>query len=363
MANKESRAISEANVIEAAHIWRSQPGRGGFGPSTTYDVIVGKQSYPPKAIASIANELAGNGELRPQDFPGAFGGKWHRTLDSLGFKISDKNGNLLNLASVNTPVLKNLQNDTRFKKSQRAFLVTGKPANNKINEAHVKKNRSGYWYFAGDREAVKGDALFILLPDPEGAGGYPRKLFGGLLSKNPVRSADGKVCFFVAKFHALHPVEANVKHFLGGVVPPQGDTVLTMWNGVAPVRKFKPAAGMDDFEESAFPEGKKRYKLHVSRERSTKLVRQAKARRMEQKGKLECEVCRLDFAKRYGPKGSGFIEGHHTIPVSTLKEGDKTDMLDLALVCSNCHSMLHRMKPLISVAELRELIATHADTL
>ncbi len=44
--------------------------------------------------------------------------------------------------------------------------------------------------------------------------------------------------------------------------------------------------------------------------------------------------------------GSDFIEGHHTVPISELKGEVKTKVKDVALVCSNCHRMLHRRRPL-----------------
>ncbi|GAE32694.1 hnh endonuclease [Halalkalibacter hemicellulosilyticusJCM 9152] len=59
-------------------------------------------------------------------------------------------------------------------------------------------------------------------------------------------------------------------------------------------------------------------------------------------GRLFCEICNFDFYKKYGELGGDFIEGHHTIPVSELEEGHKTNVKDIVLVCSNCHRMLHR---------------------
>ena len=358
MVTKVKKPITKKHVLEAAQVWREQPGRGGFRLSTKYDIIIGTRAYPPKAIISIANECAGNGKLTPQDFKGAGNGKWHQMLRDLGFDINAKDEQIESVHSPAGSLRRNFETHVLFKKSLRGFLVTGTAKNDVLNIQQIKKNRTGDWFFAADRVARKGDALFILLPDPHGVGGYPRRLFGGVLSKNPVREANGKVCFFVVKFHALPSIVGEVKQFLGGVLPPQGDRVLTLWDDVAAIATFKPALGMADLEQTAFPEGKRSYKLHVSRERSAKLVKLAKADRMQKAGKLECDVCEIDFAIRYGPKGAGFIEAHHTIPVSTLKKGDETDVSDLALVCSNCHSMLHRMQPRLGIDQLRDLLLT-----
>ena len=107
-------------------------------------------------------------------------------------------------------------------------------------------------------------------------------------------------------------------------------------------------------EESAFPEGREKFRQHRYRERDGKIVQRAKAQRLAKTGKLECEVCQLDFARRYGERGRGFIEAHHKLPVSLLDGAKRTKVEDLALVCSNCHRMLHRGQPLLTVEQLRE---------
>jgi len=60
--------------------------------------------------------------------------------------------------------------------------------------------------------------------------------------------------------------------------------------------------------------------------------------------------------RRYGNRGIGFIECHHTKPVSMLDGKSTTRIEDLALVCSNCHRMIHRTRPWMSVDELRMAI-------
>jgi len=113
-----------------------------------------------------------------------------------------------------------------------------------------------------------------------------------------------------------------------------------------------------DPEEMLFPEGRGSYRLHRQIERNSQLVKAAKAK-AKQEGRLYCWVCDFDFAKRYGERGEGFIEAHHTIPVSQLGENATTRVDDLAMVCSNCHRMLHRT-PWLSIEELRALWGTYA---
>jgi len=106
-----------------------------------------------------------------------------------------------------------------------------------------------------------------------------------------------------------------------------------------------------DEEESEFPEGKVLYRVHKKRERNSKIVKQKKS----QATSLACEVCGFDFSTVYGELGEGFIECHHTKPVSEYKPNEKTKLSDLALVCSNCHRMLHRRRPWLGISELRFL--------
>lgn len=114
-------------------------------------------------------------------------------------------------------------------------------------------------------------------------------------------------------------------------------------------------AGVDDGMQDA-PEGRLLTRIHVVRERSRKLVESKRKQAIQRFGKLACEACGFDFAVHYGAHGKEFIECHHTKPVFTLSPGDKTHLDDLALVCSNCHRMIHRREPWLSIAGLRKLI-------
>jgi len=101
--------------------------------------------------------------------------------------------------------------------------------------------------------------------------------------------------------------------------------------------------GPGDDEEGTVEaeEGRLLTRLHRTRERSRKLVEQCKQKALAELGRLRCEVCQFDFEEHYGDRGRGFIEAHHTKPVETLVEGSKTRLEDLALLCANCHRMVH----------------------
>ena len=108
---------------------------------------------------------------------------------------------------------------------------------------------------------------------------------------------------------------------------------------------------------NGFPEGKLKEKLHLSRERNSELVRKAKNVALKRDGFLKCACCNFDFFATYGEVGKGFIEAHHTKPLSSLHEdGEETIIDDLVLVCSNCHRMLHRRRPWLEMDELSKLL-------
>ena len=109
-----------------------------------------------------------------------------------------------------------------------------------------------------------------------------------------------------------------------------------------------------DFAEAE--EGRILTRLHRSRERSPELVARKKASTLKVHGRLQCEACSFDFEAQYGLRGSGFIEAHHTKPLHALSPGDKTRLEDLALLCSNCHRMIHARRPWLTVEDLKQII-------
>ena len=111
----------------------------------------------------------------------------------------------------------------------------------------------------------------------------------------------------------------------------------------------------NDEDEAA--EGRVLTRMHHYRERDPRIVQRKKEDVLAKTGGLKCEVCTFDFSTVYGEMGAGFIECHHTKPIASLKAGDRTKLSELALVCANCHRMLHRPKHWLSLAELRAVLA------
>jgi len=71
----------------------------------------------------------------------------------------------------------------------------------------------------------------------------------------------------------------------------------------------------------------------------------------------QCLVCGLDFFKKYGLLGRDYIEVHHRIPVSEMGGSYRVDPInDLVPVCANCHAMLHRENPPLTIETLKSII-------
>lgn len=67
-----------------------------------------------------------------------------------------------------------------------------------------------------------------------------------------------------------------------------------------------------------------------------------------------CQVCGLNFEEAYGELGKEFIEVHHLHPVSQ-GECKVNPIEDLVPLCSNCHSMIHRMDDVSDWKGLKEI--------
>lgn len=77
---------------------------------------------------------------------------------------------------------------------------------------------------------------------------------------------------------------------------------------------------------------------HKSIERCPKIIRQVK----NVLGYI-CQVCLINLEEKYGAIGKEYIEAHHLKPVH-LNKGtqQKRNVSDFAVLCPNCHRMIHR---------------------
>jgi predicted HNH restriction endonuclease len=113
---------------------------------------------------------------------------------------------------------------------------------------------------------------------------------------------------------------------------------------------------MDEPEIVEAEEGRVLTRMHRIRERSRSLVEQCKKAALKAHGKLACQACGFDFSIKYGDLGIGIIEVHHIKPVHTLTEGNKTKLEDLALLCANCHRVVHSSRRWLTVEQVKAAI-------
>jgi len=77
---------------------------------------------------------------------------------------------------------------------------------------------------------------------------------------------------------------------------------------------------------------------------------------------LSCKVFNIDFESLYGDIGVGFIHVHHIVDIASIGcEYMVNPEKDLVPVCPNCHAMLHRTTPAMSVNQLKEKIASNKE--
>ncbi|MFF0302491.1 HNH endonuclease [Streptomyces sp. NPDC004562] len=108
----------------------------------------------------------------------------------------------------------------------------------------------------------------------------------------------------------------------------------------------------DDFSA---PEGRLLLRRHRARERSKRLRKKKIDSVLRSGGTLACEACGFDFEDVYGERGLGYVECHHVVPLHEVGEA-QTKLSDLALICANCHRMIHRRAPWPTPAELRAAV-------
>jgi 5-methylcytosine-specific restriction protein A len=71
---------------------------------------------------------------------------------------------------------------------------------------------------------------------------------------------------------------------------------------------------------------------------------------------FSCFGCGYKMDEIYGPIGSGVIHVHHLVPLADLTGPVKVDpILDLVPLCPNCHNIVHRVSPPLSIKALQDL--------
>jgi 5-methylcytosine-specific restriction protein A len=100
---------------------------------------------------------------------------------------------------------------------------------------------------------------------------------------------------------------------------------------------------------------KKKYKMHFRIERQGNLGKRVKKRQG-----LRCKACGIDYGEKYGKIGQSCVDAHHLTPLSTLEADTEISSdidKDFAVLCANCHRMIHRMSDPSNIKALRDILS------
>lgn len=165
--------------------------------------------------------------------------------------------------------------------------------------------------------------------------GYPGKPTNGGRRDKEV------IARFLAEPEVMHELAESIRTAVASGEPPG----------------FPSDVGYDGESEM---EGRYLLRWHAYRERNQALRRRKIASVVAVGRPLACEVCLFDFGEFYGDRGHGYIECHHVEPLHV--DGARVrSIADLALLCSNCHRMIHTRPPWPTPAELREIVRRHSS--
>ncbi|MFD7066637.1 HNH endonuclease [Streptomyces sp. NPDC059913] len=300
----------------------------GYKPATGYLLLHEERTYDSKAIAGVAHKFDQGRALRPDELSG---GRSHaaRWLARLGFTIRSSRSPdwtrdeiilACDLAMANG--WKRLEFDDPRVVELSALLQT-MPIHPEELRNELFRNPNG----------VARKTVDITCRHPS----YTGKPTNG-------NSLDVEVMNdFLARPAEMVMVAKRIRH---GLVA--GD-----------FQELSPEVEEDD--DYGAPEGRLLLRLHRSRERNRALRKRKIDAVLRQGRRLACEACGFDFEHVYGDRGSGYIECHHVVPLHEAGEG-RTKLSDLALICANCHRMIHRRAPWPTPEELRVSIEQkHAD--
>jgi HNH endonuclease len=127
--------------------------------------------------------------------------------------------------------------------------------------------------------------------------------------------------------------------------------------------RFKQEQDHDEpeIDELSSLEGKRKLRVHLRAERDRALAIKKKELVLRKSGCLRCEVCEFDFSASYRDTKLPFAEVHHTNPLGGGIER-RTRLSDLAILCSNCHRMIHRTEPMLDVPSFKRRCLTTRST-
>ncbi|MCY1042128.1 HNH endonuclease [Corallococcus sp. bb12-1] len=207
----------------------------------------------------------------------------------------------------------------------------------------LPRSRPGDWYLVGVAEKALGTTEIEFHHTAQNGTAlrwnYPPRKHDGLNAKRAKRFA---AKYPLGQAHIAFPTSVDaVSIFVEEIQELVADRRRADALGTLEGAKHIPPDSANN--DAGFPEGEEfqRYIVHRHRERKLRMAKINEV--LESTGGLACEVpgCTFDFKKTYGALGDGFAHVHHITPLSSLKGIRITKLDDLAIVCANCHAMIH----------------------
>lgn len=77
-----------------------------------------------------------------------------------------------------------------------------------------------------------------------------------------------------------------------------------------------------------------------------------------------CIICGFSFRARYGELAAGYIQVHHLVPLANVRKSYRLNPRnDLRPVCPNCHAVIHRREPALSIEEVKAMLRPHDSSI
>lgn len=130
------------------------------------------------------------------------------------------------------------------------------------------------------------------------------------------------------------------------------DALSKATNSSIPYPQYSPLFQLED-QDFSRSEGNPKLRQHYVLERRPEIVREKKRLFRLEHGHLFCEACGDDLVGTYGEIAEDCFEVHHIIPLSQLRSSSSTQPKDLAILCPNCHAVIHKIDPILTLQAFR----------
>lgn len=334
--------ISEENIFKALS-WIDSHGVPREHISTKFSLVLEGKLYPTKYVITIANVFANGSQHSPALFSG--GDETNNFLKRYGFIIiSQSNESGFPVTASSWTILSSTVFVKEMDKSSFTHHGSGIPKDFRI-------------YF-NVNSLRQGESKSILLI-------HKGITYKARIEMDNLDSPRTRL-FWKADFAELIRIEFPLwfSYYQNNNSKPQNSPQLRLekiieHDGAFSIDFVNPTEiGLDiegEIGEEQEPKAEGSIKYYYGKKYERKPENRRRA--IELHGYI-CVICGFNFEEAYGKRGKGFVEIHHTKPLSTLdKEQIINPLTDLVPVCSNCHRMIHRRKDdILSIEELKRTL-------